>query len=130
MTDVVLDASAVLTTLREESGGDRVAEYIGRAAISAVNLQEVAKEMLREGASLEATRAALDELGLDVRPHDAEAAYQAAALYPQTRQHGRGLSDRTCMALGLQLGVPVLTTDWEWGNVVVEGLKIQDVRPG
>lgn len=128
MSDVVLDASAVLAMLREEPGGDAVAAHVGRAAISAVNLQEVAKELLREGASLEAARAALDELGLDVHPHDREAAYAAAALYEQTKQYGRGLGDRSCMALGLQLGVPVLTTDREWRNVVVEGLRLEYVR--
>ena len=57
MTDVVLDASAVLVMLREEPGGDAVAAHVGRAAISAVNLQEVAKEMLREGASPATARA-------------------------------------------------------------------------
>ena len=128
MSDVVLDASAVLAMLREEPGGDAVAAHVGRAAISAVNLQEVAKEMLREGASPETARAVLDELGLDVRPHDAEAAYAAAALYAQTRHHGRGLGDRSCMALGLQLGVPVLTTDREWRHVMVEGLQLEHVR--
>ena len=128
MTDVVLDASAVLAMLREEPGGDIVAQHIGRATISAVNLQEVAKEMHREGASPETARAVLDELGLDVHPHDREAAYAAAALCEQTKQYGRGPGDRSCMALGLQLGVPVLTTDRKWRNVVVEGLRLEHMR--
>ncbi len=128
MSDVVLDASAVLAMLREEPGGDVVGEYIGRAAISAVNLQEVAKELLREGATLEKTRGVLGELGLDVRPHDEDAAFRAADLYAQTKQYGRGLGDRTCMGLGLQLGLPVLTTDREWRRVEVEGLVLQHVR--
>ena len=128
MSDVVLDASAVLAMLRDEPGGDDVAAYIGRAAISTVNLQEVAKEVLREGASLDATRKALDELGLDVHPHDREAAYASASLYAQTKQYGRGLGDRTCMALALALGVPVLTTDREWRRVEVAGLTIKHMR--
>ena len=128
MSDVVLDASAVLAMLREEPGGDAVAAHVGRAAISAVNLQEVAKELLREGASPEAARAAIDELGLDVRAHDTEAAYAAAAFYPQTKQYGRGLGDRTCMALGLAMGVPVLTTDREWKKVDLPGLQLEYVR--
>ena len=128
MSDVVLDASAVLAMLRGEPGGDTVAAYIGRAAISAVNLQEVAKEMLREGASIERVRPVLDELGLDVRPHDREAAYAAAALYEQTRQHGRDLGDRSCMALGLQLALPVLTADREWAKIEVKGLTVQHLR--
>ena len=128
MSDVVLDASAVLAMLREEPGGEVVADYIGRAAISSVNLQEVAKEMLREGATLDATRKVLDELGLDVRAHDVEAAYRSAALYEQTKQYGRGLGDRSCMALGLQLGLPVLTTDREWQQVEIDGLVLEHLR--
>ena len=128
MSDVVLDASAVLAMLREEPGGEVVADYIGRAVISAVNLQEVAKEMLREGATLDATRRILDELGLDVRAHDVEAAYRSAALYEQTKQYGRGLGDRSCMALGLQLGLPVLTTDREWQQVEIDGLQLEHLR--
>ena len=68
MSDVVLDASAVLALLRDEPGADMVAGHIGRAAISAVNLQEVVKEMLREGATIEAARPVLDELALALHP--------------------------------------------------------------
>ena len=128
MSEVVLDASAVLALLREEPGGDRVADHVGRAAISAVNLQEVVKELLREGATVEAARPVLDELGLALHPHDEAAAYAAAALYRETKQHGRGLGDRSCMALGLALGLPVLTADREWRHVEVEGLVIELVR--
>lgn len=128
MSDVVLDASAVLALLRDESGANVVAGHIGRAAISAVNLQDVIKELLREGATLEAARPVLDELGLELHPHDEAAAYAAAALYPQTRQHGRGLGDRSCMALGLALGLPVLTADSEWQHVRGEGLAVEIVR--
>ena len=128
MSDVVLDASAILALLREEPGGDAVAAHVGRAAISAVNLQEVVKELLREGATVEAARPVLDELGLALHPHDEAAAYAAAALYSATKRHGRGLGDRSCMALGLALDLPVLTADREWRHVEVEGLKIELVR--
>ena len=128
MTDAVLDASALLALLKDEPGADKVAAVIGTAAISAVNVQEVAKEMLREGATFEAARGVLDELNLDVRSHDSEAAYASAALHEHTREFGRGLGDRTCMALGMQLGVPVLTADREWKRVEVEGLTLEHIR--
>lgn len=128
MSEVVLDASAVLALLRDEPGADIVAGHMGNAAISAVNLQEVAKEMLREGAVASAVRAILDELALDVRAHDAEAAYISAELYEKTKTFGRGLGDRSCMALGLQLALPVLTTDREWRKIKIKGLQLQDVR--
>lgn len=128
MSEVVLDASAVLAMLRDEPGGDEVASFIGRAAISAVNLQEVAKEMLREGVPVADVRVVLDELALDICDHDAEAAYAAAALYEATNQYGRGLGDRSCMALGIQLGLPVLTADREWKRVEADGLDLRHLR--
>lgn len=49
MTSVVMDASAVLALVRDEPGADMVTPHVGRAAISAVNLQEVIKELLLGG---------------------------------------------------------------------------------
>lgn len=128
MASVVLDASAVLALVRDEPGADKVAPYIGRAAISAVNLQEIIKELLLSGLDEPTTRELLDELRLDVRVHDTEAAYAAAALHAQTRQHGRGLGDRSCLALAVQLGVPALTADREWKKVKVKNLKLEHIR--
>lgn len=128
MVSVVLDASAVLALVRDEPGADKVAPYIGRAAISAVNLQEVVKELLLSGLDEATTRELLGELRLDVRVHDVEAAYAAAALHGQTRQYGRGLGDRSCLALAAQLGVPAVTADREWKNVKVRNLKIEHIR--
>ena len=51
----------------------------------------------------------IGELRLDVRPHDGAGAYASGMLVLQTRAYGRGLDDRTCMALGIAMDVPVLT---------------------
>jgi PIN domain nuclease of toxin-antitoxin system len=128
MTSVVLDASAVLALVRDEPGADKVATHVGRAAISAVNLQEVIKELLLSGLDEATTRELLDELRLDVRSHDVAAAYASAGLHAQTRQYGRGLGDRSCLALAIQLGVPALTADREWKQVKVKGLRIELIR--
>lgn len=128
MSDVVFDSSAVLAMLQDEPGADTVAQYLGRAVISAVNFQEVAKELVRGGLSAEDVRAILGSIDMKVRAHDAEAALLAAALYEQTRRYGRGLGDRSCMALGLQLGLPILTADREWKQVNIEGLELRHLR--
>lgn len=70
----------------------------------------------------------LGELRFEVHAHDTEAAYAAAALHSQTREFGRGLGDRSCMALALSLGVPALTADREWRKVKVKGLKLEHLR--
>jgi PIN domain nuclease of toxin-antitoxin system len=128
MTSAVLDASAVLALIRDEPGADKVAPHIGRAAISAVNLQEVVKELLLSGLDEATIRELLGELRLDIRAHDTDAAYAAAALHAQTREFGRGLGDRSCLALAVQLGIPALTTDREWKKVRVQNLKVEHIR--
>jgi ribonuclease VapC len=128
VTSAVLDASAVLALIRGESGGVRVVEHIGRAAISAVNLHEVIKELFLSELDEPTIREVLGEFRLDVRAHDNDAAYAGAALHAQTRQFGRGLGDRSCLALALQLGLPAITADKEWRKVRVKGLKIEQIR--
>lgn len=128
MTSIVLDASAVLALIRDEPGGEKVAEHVGRAAISAVNLHEVIKELLLSELEEPVIRDLLGELRLEVHAHDRDAAYSAAALHRQTKEFGRGLGDRSCMALALGLGVPALTADREWRKVKVKGLKLEHLR--
>lgn len=124
----VLDASAVLALIREEPGGDQVAERVGRATISAVNLQEVAKELMLSGLDEPVIRDLIGELRFQVEPHSADDAYSAAALHAVTKQLGQGLGDRSCMALAIRLGLPALTTDREWNKVKAKGLTIEHLR--
>jgi PIN domain nuclease of toxin-antitoxin system len=70
----------------------------------------------------------LDELRLDVRTRDAEAAYVAGGLHAQTREFGREPGDRSCLALAIQLGMPAVTADREWKKVKAKGLKLQHIR--
>jgi len=128
MTSVVTDASAVLALVRDEPDADKVTPYVGRAAISAINLQEVIKEFLLSGLDAATIRKILDELRLDVLPYDVEAAYAAAGLHAQTKEFGRGFGDRSCLALAILLGIPVLTADREWKKVKVKGLKMEHIR--
>jgi len=128
MPSVVFDASAILALLRNEPGADAVAQYAGDGLISAVNLQEVIKELLRRGIPIEASLELLDALHLDVRPHGREEAAASAALYLVTSQYGTGLGDRSCMALAIAEDLPALTADKAWAKIQVTGLKVQLVR--
>ena len=126
--DCVLDASAVLALIRDEPGGDKVGERVGRAAISAVNLQEVAKELMVSGLNEPTARELIGELRLAVEFHTADDAYAAAALHETTKEYGRGLGDRTCMALAMRMDLPALTTDREWKKIKVKGLALEHLR--
>jgi PIN domain nuclease of toxin-antitoxin system len=107
VNEVVLDASALLAFLNQETGKEVVAEFLPGAAVSAVNLSEVVAKLLEATMPVDAVRSALGDLGLDVRPFDAEMAYAAGALRTTTRKRGLSLGDRACLALALggKLGV-------------------------
>jgi ribonuclease VapC len=119
MASVVFDSSAILALLRDEPGAELVAGYIGDGLISAVNLQEVIKGLLRRDVPVDAALAMLD-----ARSHGRDEAVAAARLYPATKEFGSGLGDRSCMALGIAEGLPVLTADQEWSKIKVRGLKL------
>ncbi len=127
MSKAVLDASALLVLLGEEPGSDEVAGAIPGAAISAVNLSEAVAKLAEAGMPAPAIRSALDGLGLDVRPFDTAQAYVAGLLRPATRALGLSLGDRACLALGRELGWPVLTADREWARLKLP-VKVQVIR--
>lgn len=116
----VLDASAVLTVILNESGSSFVAGHIHRGAcISASNLAEVVARLSDLGFSTADAVDACGSLGLDVIPFDHDQALVSAALRRTTREHGLGLGDRGCLALGRTLGLPVITADRSWSSLDV-----------
>ncbi|WP_092036101.1 PIN domain-containing protein [Methylobacterium pseudosasicola] len=128
MSAVVFDTSAVIALLRGEPGADLVARYVGQAAMSAVNLQELVKALLLRGLDLPVIETLVQNLRLDIHAHDREAAFAAALLTDATRQFGSGIGDRTCIALAVKLRLLVLTTDRAWAKISVFGLTVELVR--
>lgn len=127
MARVVLDASALLALLNAEPGYRTVEESLSDASVSAVNLAEVISKLSERGMPEAAIRTALEGLGLDVHAFDTATAYIAGALRPATRGPGLSLGDRACLALGLSLAAPVLTSDKSWKALKV-GVKIRVIR--
>ena len=129
MTDVVLDASAILAVILEEPGAERVEPYVPGGTASAVNLGEVVAK-LRDLGMVEAR---VDEivasLQLDVRAHDLPAAQAAGHLRPITRSAGLSLADRACLALARALRLPAITADRGWLGVAdAVGVRVDLIR--
>lgn len=125
---VVLDASALLALLKKEPGAERVAALLQTAAISAVNLAEVAAKLADYGMSQANIEAALGGLQLDIRTFDAPAALATAALRPATRRLGLSLGDRACLALTAKLGATAVTTDRAWTALGADGPAVEVIR--
>jgi PIN domain nuclease of toxin-antitoxin system len=117
VTQVVLDASALLAFLRQEPGSHAVDGVLSAAVITSVNWIEVVQKSLSAGVDVDGMREDLRDLGLMVVPFLAEDADTAATLWPQTKHLGLSLADRACLSLALRLNLPVLTCDRAWGQL-------------
>ena len=124
---VVLDASAILALLYEETGHDVVSAALHNAAISAINVAEVLSKLAETGMPVMEMHEAIDDLGLTIVPFDVDLSYTVGLLRPATKAQGLSLGDRACLALARRLGVPALTADQAWKGVSV-GVDIQVVR--
>ena len=65
ISEVVLDASAVLALLNQEAGCEAIALFIGKAAISAVNLSEVISKLAEAGIPEDSINEILQDLSSD-----------------------------------------------------------------
>jgi PIN domain nuclease of toxin-antitoxin system len=112
---VVLDSSALLALLNREPGAEKLtAELLSIATCSTVNLAEVHSKLVSRGLSeSDAWKATLYPVS-DFIDFTVEHAQIAGNLVKQTRAFGLSLGDRACLALGMDLGVPVYTADRSW----------------
>jgi PIN domain nuclease of toxin-antitoxin system len=127
VSDVVLDASALLTVFNGEPGAERVIEALPASVISAVNLAEVAAKLQERGMPDDRIRANIDALELTVVPLDGDLAIDAGLLRAPTRLAGLSLGDRACLALASSLGATALTTDRAW-QALDMGIAIELAR--
>ncbi len=127
MSDLVVDASALLALLSQEGKVERRPVTLKGAIISAVNLSEVVAKLAEAGMPEVEIRSALDPLGLEVEAFDANQAYLAGLLRPRTKALGLSLGDRACLALAQKRGSPVLTMDRAWGRLQI-GVEVRLMR--
>lgn len=127
VSEVVLDASAILAVLFEETGAEEALPFLQNAQISAVNLCEVFTKAVEKGSPLEEAMRVIDRFEFAVIPFDREQAGVAASLRMPTRNLGLSFGDRACVALGLSRGLPVLTAEREWEKLDV-GVNVKLIR--
>src|ERR1700760_3151245 len=105
MSEVVLDASAVLAMIRGEPGAANVATRLAGARLSAGNLAEVAQRLADQWPDAQGN-AILAAFPSEVIDFDRATAMRAGLMRRTTKAHGLSLADRACLALAEQLGAP------------------------
>ena len=134
MTDYVIDASSVLAFAFAEPGADIVTAIAAsdgnRLLISTVNLAEALSKLIDKGMSLVAAESVIGPLALEEISFDGGQARTAAGLRGLTRSLGLSFGDRSCLALAVMRGGPVLTADRQWLAMAdVVGVEIVVTRP-
>jgi len=129
MSQIVLDASALIAMLRDEPGADEVAAVIASARMSTVNYAEVVSHFARSGMPERDVDAMLDPLPVELVPMDKDLAVRAGRLRPMTAEWGLSLGDRSCLGLAGRDGLPAWTSDKAWREVADRiGVEIVVIR--
>ncbi|MHA3795537.1 type II toxin-antitoxin system VapC family toxin [Sphingomonas sp. YL-JM2C] len=117
MSEVILDASALLAMLKEEPGGTKVAGSIASARMSMINYAEVVSHFVHLGMPERDVDAMLDPLPLELVSLDRGTAQIAGRLRAITAESGLSLGDRCCLALAVRDGLPAWTADKAWRTI-------------
>jgi len=129
MSEVVLDASALLALLRDEPGAGKVADAIGASRMTSVNYAEVVSHFIHAGMPADQV-----EIMVKARADWFEAARNAqdviaGRLRAATAEAGLSLGDRFCLALARRDGLPALTADKQWRTVAdAAGVAVSVIR--
>jgi ribonuclease VapC len=127
MNKVVLDASALLAFLNQEPGSSVLESLLPQSVMSTVNWAEVVAKLQERGVWTEQSQFDLEELGITIIAFDLKQALITGALRSLTKSAGLSLGDRACLALGIQLNLPVLTTDRIWAQLDLP-IQVQVLR--
>jgi ribonuclease VapC len=117
VSEIVIDASALIAMLKDERGADKVADAIAGARMCVVNYAEVVSHFAYAGMPEREIDAMLDPLPFDLVPVDKALAQIAGRLRKVTSEAGLSLGDRFCLALALRDGLPAWTSDTGWRKV-------------
>ena len=124
MTPIVLDASALIAMLKQEPGGEKVAQVIGDSKITAINYAEVISHFCRAGMPTTEVDAMLRLLPLVIVSADEKLARLAGHLRTLTSSAGLSLGDRFCLALAQLEKLPAWTSDRNW-QTFAEAVQVE-----
>ena len=115
----VVDASALLAAIHDETSGEYVKQHIDHCVISAVNWSEVLQKLGSLIGSVDRIEKSLQALGLSVVDFTEQDARLAASLWADGKKYGLSLADRACLATGQRLKTQIVTADRVWKELKV-----------
>lgn len=129
MTEMVLDASAILADITDEPGSEIVRAAAFGAIVSAINLAEVVSKLIELGVDEREAEFLARRGQYEVAAVDLDQAILIGRLHGRIRRHGISLGGSVCLALAQQTGRAVLTADRKWkGLEAALGVEVALIR--
>lgn len=114
MSDLVIDSSALLASIYDEPGGEKLASALAGARMSAVNVAEAFSKLADAGRLSDEFVETFSGLGLQIIDFDSAQARKVGELRPLTKHLGLSLGDRCCLALAILSDATAVTADRSW----------------
>ena len=114
MNKKVLDSSAILAVIYQETGAETVEPLLKTSLVSSVNLAEVCTKLAEKNVLDKQAIDDFQKLGLEIVDFDLEQAVKVAELRPLTKHLGLSLGDRSCLALAMLRNTVAVTADKSW----------------
>ncbi len=127
MTTYVLDSSAVLAVLLNESGADNALQYFQNGRCCSVNVTEIVARLIDRGRTPDQAAGDFFDTGISVDDFGTDLAVLAGRLLAVTAHKGLSLGDRACLALSIRERAIAVTADRDWATLDL-GCKIELIR--
>jgi PIN domain nuclease of toxin-antitoxin system len=125
-----IDSSAIVAYLKREPYRSELETWLGRGALTYVNLAETLGALLRLGFTPPTLEVFLDEIGISTVPISSNIALMAGLIDPHLLKGGLSLADRCCLAYAKAHTIPAVTADRVWSEIAeplgVDILQIRD----
>ncbi|MFU7501632.1 MULTISPECIES: type II toxin-antitoxin system VapC family toxin [unclassified Candidatus Tisiphia] len=118
----LLDTSAIIALLKQESGYKILEDVIASSALSSVNLSELVSVLTRSNIKENEIDTIITDIVPDIIPFSESISIKAGKLISLTKDYGLSLGDRACIATGGYYNMEIYTTDRIW-------LKLSDKLP-
>lgn len=128
MNNVILDASALLALIKNETGAEIVENLLGKIIMSTINISEVATILLDIGMTNQECEQSIFPFISQIIHFDQKQALRVATLRKETKSKGLSLGDRACIALGIEMNLPIYTADKVWAELNIFQADIKVIR--
>ena len=124
MTNIILDTSALMVLIKDESGANTLEALLGQIVTSSLCVSEMAELLLDSDMTIYECQQALQPLISNIIPFDQEQAFRVAALTKQLSGQKLSLSTRACLALSSNLQIPIYTADEQLSHCLTDNCQI------